>query len=142
MTSNSRPRPQVALLATMLLLAAPGRARGQSLRVRVTEEQTRRPLAGAIVDVLDTANVVVSQGVLSAEGRRVMPLGAPGGYHVRVRRIGYAPFVGPTVRVTGTEAVDVALRAPDRRIVLAAIDVRATNTRCGSRCARRSPPRY
>jgi hypothetical protein len=52
---------------------------------------------------------------------------------VRVRRIGFVPFVGPGVTVATAAPVDVALRAPDRHVVLRSIDVRASNDR---RCAR------
>lgn len=115
-----------------LVLAAPALG-AQSLRVRVTEEQSGRPLSGAIVDVLDSSGRVVAQGVLSPDGRRQLALGVAGTYHLRIRRIGFAPFVGPDVTIAGIVPVDVALRAPDRRVVLGAIDVRASNDR---RCAR------
>ena len=106
---------------------------GQSLRVQASEEVTGRPLAGAIVDVLDAGGRTASQGVLSAAGQRALLLSAPGSYRVRVRRIGYAPYTSLPVTVTGTATVDVALRAPDSRIVLTTIDVRAARSR---RCAR------
>jgi len=127
-------RRSVALLALpAMLVGAHGLAGAQALRVRVTEEQSGQPLAGAIVEALDTANAVASQGVLSSDGRRLLPLGASGSYRVRVRRIGYLPFVGPVIRVGGAEIMDAVLRAPDRRVVLSTIDVRAVNRR---RCAR------
>ncbi|HET7188506.1 MAG TPA: carboxypeptidase-like regulatory domain-containing protein [Gemmatimonadaceae bacterium] len=117
-----------ALALVVLVLGAPMLG-AQALRVRATEQSTGRPLAGAIVDVLDASGAVVVQGVLSPDGRRQLPLAAAGPYRVRLRRIGYAPVVGPEVLVVGTATVDVALRAPDRRVVLRSIDVRASNGR-------------
>lgn len=119
-----------ALVALALAVPALG---AQSLRVRATEDETDRPLAGALVDVLDASDRVVAQGILSPDGRRELPVGATGTYHVRVRRIGFVPFVGPGVTVATAAPVDVALRAPDRHVVLRSIDVRASNDR---RCAR------
>lgn len=117
--------------AALAALAAPAFA--QSLRVRAVEELSGLPVAGAIVDVLDDASRVVAQGVLSPDGRRTVPLGTAGRYRVRLRRIGFEPHLGAPAVVAGSETVDVLLRAPDRRIVLRAIDVVAANTR---RCAR------
>jgi hypothetical protein len=63
--------PRAALVAAVVMvIGVHGAARAQSLRVHATEEQTGRPLAGALVDVLDATNGVVSQGVLSPEATR------------------------------------------------------------------------
>src|SRR2546423_771770 len=99
------------------------RAGAQSIRVSVTEEVSGRPLAGALLDVLDDQGVVAAQGVLSNDGRRVINLPKPGSYRVRLRRIGFQPFIGAAVTVAGTNAVDVAVRAPDRRVVPNTIEV-------------------
>lgn len=127
---------RLAMCTAVLLLATVGASAGsQSLRVHVTEDATGRPLAGAIVDVLDAGSVVVAQGVLSPDGRRTLPVAAAGTYRVRIRRIGYTPYVGPAVTVTGSGSVDVALRAPGQHVVLSAIEVRAVNGGADDRTA-------
>ncbi len=113
-------------------LALGGRTLGaQALRIRATEETTGQPLAGAIADVVDAQGVNAAQLLLRDDGSRVVPLLAAGTYTVRIRRIGYEPFLSPPVTVSGTDTVAVALRVPARRVVLSAM--RITGAR---RCAR------
>lgn len=71
-----RALPAGGALALALLLARPLAA--QSLAVQAREEVTGAPLAGAIVDVLDATDRVVVRGILSADGRRTLPVGAAG----------------------------------------------------------------
>jgi hypothetical protein len=109
-------------------IAAPAGA--QAIRVSVTEELSGRPLAGALLDVLDDQGGVAAQGVLSSDGRRVIKLPRPGSYRVRLRRIGFQPFIGAAVTVAGLDMVDVTVHAPDRRVVLNTIKV------TGRQCSR------
>ncbi|MDQ6633990.1 MAG: carboxypeptidase-like regulatory domain-containing protein [Gemmatimonadota bacterium] len=121
--------PVAPVLAALLVLGAATHAHAQAMRVRVTEETTGRPLAGSLVDVLDTKDAVAVQGVLSSEGTRQLMLPGPGTYRVRLRRIGYQPFVGAPVNVAAGSTVDVTLLAPDHRVVLTGIRV------LGRRCS-------
>jgi hypothetical protein len=110
----------------LALLLAPFLARplaAQSLAVQAREEGTGAPLAGAIVDVLDATDRVVVRGILSADGRRTLPVGAAGAYRVRLRRIGFEPHVSPPVSVAGTATASVVLDVPARRIVLGTVTV-------------------
>jgi hypothetical protein len=122
-------RSRVFAAVALLSLGAATRAHAQSMRVRVTEEITGRPLAGSLIEVLDARDAVAAQGVLSSEGTRQLVLPRPGTYRVRLRRIGYQPFVGAPVTVAVGGTADVALLAPDRRVVLSGIRV------LGRRCA-------
>ena len=126
MPSRSRV---TAAAVTLFVLGTALCAHAQSMRVRVTEETTGRPLAGSLVDVLDAKDAVAVQGVLSSEGTRQLLLPAPGTYRVRLRRIGYQPFVGAPVTVAAASTVDVTLLAPDQRVVLSGIRV------LGRRCS-------
>jgi hypothetical protein len=108
-------------------IAAPLNA--QTIRLRVTQENSGLPVAAAIVDVLDTQGTVVAQSVLSPDGRRIVKLPAAGTYRVRLRRIGFEPFFADAIAVAAQSTVDVALQAPQRRVTLGAIRVR------GRRCA-------
>jgi hypothetical protein len=124
----SRFRVTAAAVALFAVVAA-AHAHAQALRVRVTEESTGRPLAGSLVEVLDAQDAVAAQGVLSSEGTRQLILPRAGTYRVRLRRIGYQPFVGAPVSVGAGGIADVTLLAPDRRVVLTGIRV------LGRRCA-------
>ena len=97
--------------------------RGQALRLRVTEEGSGRPVAGAVAEVLDSAGTVIFQAVLSGEGRRVLTLPSGGPYQVRIRRIGFQPFAAPAPAIPRSGTVDLALVLPARRIVLNTITV-------------------
>lgn len=125
----------VTALAALLCLGAPLHA--QSLRLRVTAATSALPVAGAIADVLDAAGRVVVQGVLDADGRRLVALPGRGTYRVRVRRIGFEPYLSEAVEVPAAGAIDLALRMPDRRVRLSTIVVTA-RPRC-SRDAFRDP---
>ncbi|MFL5605923.1 MAG: carboxypeptidase regulatory-like domain-containing protein [Gemmatimonadaceae bacterium] len=118
-----------AAAVVLLVLGAVTRSDAQTMRVRVTEEITGRPLAGSLIDVLDAKDAVAVQGVLSSDGARQLALPAPGTYRVRLRRIGYQPFVGAPVTVAPGGTVDVTLVAPDKRVVLTGIRV------LGRRCS-------
>lgn len=119
-----------SLRAILLLLGIALPAWGQSLRVQLTETRTQRPLTGALVDILDSTSAVAVQGVLGDGGRRAFRLPRHGTYRVRLRRIGYDPFVGAPV-VVGPAGADFAQEVPGRRVVLAALTVSAR-----ARCAR------
>src|SRR5438309_346064 len=96
-----------AAAVVLLVLGAVTHSDAQTMRVRVTEEITGRPLAGSLIDVLDAKDAVAVQGVLSSDGARQLALPAPGTYRVRLRRIGYQPFVGAPVTVAPGGTVDV-----------------------------------
>lgn len=110
--------------AALAVLAAPA-LRAQALRLRVTEESSGRPVSGAIAEVLDSGGAVVAQGILAAEGQRVLALPGPGQYRLRIRRIGFQPFTSPTPIIPARGTVDLALQLPSRRVVLNTITVLA-----------------
>ena len=128
----------MALVATLSILVAPALLGAQSLDVRVTEEGSGLPLPGVILEVhrsvgddLDQGALVVA-GVTDVAGRRVLPVGVPGSYRVRARRIGFEPFLSDPVAAAAGQVVEVALRMPARRVVLSALVVSAA-ARCDAR---------
>jgi len=121
----------LTVTALLLLAASAARLDAQALRVRAASEQDGLPVAGAIADVLDPQGRVVTQALLNDVGVRLMPLDGPGTYVVRVRRIGFEPFLSAPVAVAATDTVDLPLRVSMRRVLLGALHV--TDER---RCAR------
>src|SRR2546430_2722038 len=85
------------------------------------------PVSGALIALLDANNNVVAEGLASEDGIRV--LRAPrGAYRVRVRRIGYLPFVSS--ELTLPRANELALNVESPRVVLQSIVVNS-KSQCG-----------
>jgi hypothetical protein len=106
-----------------LLLAAPLEAQDQSAELRVRlEREAGEPVAGALVALIDARDSVVAEGLSSQDGLRV--LSAPrGSYRVRVRRIGFFPFVSGEVTIPRTG--ELRLRVASQPVSLAAVVVSA-----------------
>lgn len=118
MRSSSR---HGCLIAGFLCLAALAEAQSPNsdLRVRVVDAD-RSPVAGALVALLDEKNQVVAEGLSSENGLRLLSA-APGTYRVRVRRIGFTPFVSEFVSVPRVGSL--TLRVESARISLNTIVV-------------------
>jgi hypothetical protein len=100
---------------------------GSELRVKLhpTDGST---VSGALVALLDSKDSVVAEGLASQEGMRV--LYAPrGAYRIRVRRIGYLPFVSSELTLPRTGELVLNVESP--RVVLESIVVTST-----SQCSR------
>ena len=141
MTAERPPRPRpsprglLALLALAALALGPDAVRAQrpdpvqDVRGNVIEGDSNKPLEGAMVLLFNEAGRRVN-GVLSATNgfyRILVP--APGRYHLRVDRIGYAS--------TDTEFFDVAAGATvERRVVTAVkpIQLAQIDVSGGRRC--------
>jgi hypothetical protein len=89
------------------------------------------PVSGALIALLDSRDNVVAEGVATEDGTRTLRA-PPGTYRVRVRRIGYLPFVSNAL--TLPSANDLVLNVESPRVVLQSIVV---NSR--SQCQRSDP---
>jgi hypothetical protein len=99
------------------------------LRVRI-ESNTGIALSGALVALVDAADNVVAEGVTRVDGRRTLTA-SPGTYRVRVRRIGYRPFVSGNVTLPRASADELVLRVETDRVVLVTMVVTA-RYECGA----------
>jgi len=89
------------------------------------------PIGGALVALLDSRDTVLIEGLTSEAGTRL--LHAPrGAYRLRVRRIGYLPFVSKEFSLLRSEEMTVQVESP--RVMLESIVV---NSR--SQCKRNDP---
>jgi hypothetical protein len=89
------------------------------------------PVTGALVGLLNPRDSVVAEGLASESGTRV--LSAPrGSYRVRVRRIGFLPFISS--ELTLPRANELVLNVESPRVILESIVV---NSR--SQCSRNDP---
>lgn len=114
------------LLAFQFVPPASAQSQLSELRVRFTSS-TDQPPGGALVGLVDASNRLVTEGLTSEAG--TILLRAPAGtYTVRVRRIGFLPFV--TEPVTLPRLQEFAVRADDRRVTLSTMVITARSD-CG-----------
>src|SRR5688500_4969666 len=95
-------------------------------RVRIEAGDGSR-IAGALIALLDSSQTVVREGVSNEDGMRTLRAPA-GSYRVRVRRIGFLPYVSDPVSVA--PGGDILLRVNSARVQLQTIVV-TSRSRCG-----------
>ena len=120
--SRSRGTPQpsrgalATLLAILLALSNPTGASGQVLQGRVVDDRDERPVATALVRLLDPSGRDQAVAVADAAGRYRLEVPGTGEYYVVAERIGYNPFESHLLRMENDEAtypVDILMsRAP------------------------------
>jgi carboxypeptidase family protein len=124
-----RCRLGTAFFLSSFVLGSPGLIRAQDgatgLRLRI-ETADGAPLGGALVALVDGQRVVTE--ALSSSRGDIRLAAAPGTYRIRVRRIGYRPWLSDAVSMPHTN--DLVLRVESERIVLDAMVVSAS-ARCG-----------
>ena len=116
--------------ACVLTSSARGQEATTELRIRLNG-MDGAPLNGALIALLNARDSVVAEGLSTEAGRRVLRA-APGVYRVRVRRIGYLPFVSDPVSLPRESALSLNVESP--RVVLERIVVNSK-----SPCARNDP---
>jgi len=130
-TRSLRAERALVTLAVLLAPAVVGAQQATSeLRVRINAVDGGA-VAGALIALLDAKDSVVAEGLSSEAGVRILRA-APGTYRVRVRRIGYLPFVSGQVELPRAE--ELALKVESPRVVLEGIVVNSK-----SQCRRNDP---
>ena len=104
-------------------------ARGQEAmtEVKISLNGVGTPVSGALVALLDARDSVVAEGLSTESGGRALRA-APGVYRVRVRRIGYLPFVSGPVSLPRENELSLNVESP--RVVLERILVNSKSP-CG-----------
>lgn len=97
------------------VLALSARAQEATTELRIGLNGNGAPVGGALVALLDAHDSVVAEGLSTESGARVLRA-VPGVYRVRVRRIGYLPFVSDPVSVPREGALSLSVESP--RVVL------------------------
>ncbi len=118
------------LFLALVCLVAGTPATAQSIRVRTIEAETGRPIAGAIVVLLDSAGRRVVQGLTDDLGRISFSAPAPGSYRLKADRIGHPGVTGPYFTSDVTEPI--TLEMPAERFELPELAVSGTSV-CGHR---------
>jgi hypothetical protein len=89
------------------------------LRIRLVNTDGS-PVAGALVALVDQSNNTVAEGLSSETGIRLLSA-PPGAYKIRVRRIGFSPFISESVSIPRSDPL--TLRVESARISLNTIVV-------------------
>jgi hypothetical protein len=124
----------VFLLAA--LSAAYGEASGQSVRGRVLDAETRRPVAGVELQLVNARDIVVARALSSDEGLFHMPVRNPGPHRIVARHIAYADLRTGEIQVRSNEQVVLDLTISARAILLDPITI------TGRRADPRHDPSY
>ena len=114
----------IAALSSPQLL--PAQTAEADFRVRIEASDGSR-ISGALIALLDSSQAVVREGVSNEDGIRVLRAPA-GSYRVRVRRIGFLPYVSDPVAVA--PGSDILLRVNTPRVLLETVVV-TSGSRCG-----------
>ena len=133
-TGHSRGRASgparlaVAALALLLVLvssAAPLEAQ-RLLRGRIISAGSRTPMSEATVEALDSTNRVIRAARTDSAGRFDLNFGEdPGGFQIRVRRIGITPTLTDPLRFDESDTLEVDLLVDERPAVLEEVTVEA-----------------
>lgn len=118
----------VVACAALGAMALPEQARAQGVQVRVVDSTTVTPLGGALIALLDPAGAVAAEGITSENGYRTFFV-TPGQYRVRVRRVGYRPFLSGPLELSRSRVLTVPVKS--QAVVLATIVI-SSGTSCRS----------
>ena len=120
MTTSGRAR-LCSLVAGSLLAAGSVVAQSPAADLRVKLESPEgAAVPGALVALIDARDSVVAEGLSDERGMRILRA-REGSYRVRVRRIGYQPFI--SLPVSLPRSGDLVLRIESPRVVLQSIVV-------------------
>lgn len=120
-----------ALLLALLIALVPSRAAGQQdstalrplVRGTVLDEQSGRPVGGAVVRLLDRQGSTVRSASSDLSGRFSLRAAAPGVYGLRTERIGYATHDVRSLALTVGDTTELELRLTPTPLLLDTIRV-------------------
>ncbi|HEX8395466.1 MAG TPA: carboxypeptidase regulatory-like domain-containing protein [Longimicrobium sp.] len=113
--------------------ATQARAAYGTVQGQLVEEGSGRPIAGALVALLNESGARITAALSDADGRFVLRVASGGRYTLRAERVGYATARSAPVDVADGETVTRRMTAQVRGVELQGIAVRAR-----SRCERRT----
>jgi hypothetical protein len=119
------------LLVSALLLASRSAA-AQAVRGELLEGASGRPVAGALVVLLDGAGKQVGGGFTDAAGEFLVQAPGPGSYTLRAERVGFAAVRSPALRLAAGQTVTHDLETGSEAVKLEGLVVRAEKRRCAA----------
>ncbi|MDX2060903.1 MAG: carboxypeptidase regulatory-like domain-containing protein [Gemmatimonadales bacterium] len=105
--------------------AAPS-ALGQRVMVRTVEAETRLPVIGAIVRLVDSAGRAVAQGLTTESGRILLGAAGPGRFRLRADRIGHEGVWSDPFELV--DSLGLELTMPLDPVVLPELAVRGSSS--------------
>ena len=110
----SRSMLSTGLLALTMSALVASTASGQVLGGVVVEEGTGRPIAGAVLHLLNEEGDGLAVALADSLGRYLLQVDGPGSYRIATEAYGYVPFLSHLLAVgQGEYSIDVELaRAP------------------------------
>src|SRR2546423_156934 len=96
------------------------------LRIKLTSPDGS-PVSGALIALINVRDSVVAEGLASDDGMRVLRA-AGGVYRVRIRRIGYLPYISTELTLPRQNELALSIESP--RVLLQSIVVNSTS-QCG-----------
>ncbi|MFN0178879.1 MAG: carboxypeptidase regulatory-like domain-containing protein [Gemmatimonadales bacterium] len=118
-------RRLIALVVMGLMAVGSADGRAQTVIVRTVEVDSKRPIGGAIVSLVDQAERRVVQGLTNESGRLVLKAVAPGTFRLRADRIGHPGIWSEFFELRDTVTIEVAM--PLERVTLPELTVRASS---------------
>ena len=125
-------RHRWALAALLLCLIGPARLAAQVVRGTVLEEESRRRVAGALIQLLTAGDSIRASAVTGENARFALPQVSPGSYRLRMLRIGYRAWTSEPITLAAGQVVDDTIAIPAVPVVLEEITVEANSPCRGS----------
>lgn len=123
----------LAVVCAVLGFAAiPEAGRAQGIQIRVVDSATTAALSGALVALVDERGAVTVEGLASENGYRTFFVAA-GRYRVRVRRVGFRPYVSGPLELAPARVVTVAVQSQPVVLSTIVISARSSCRSLGSR---------
>ncbi len=134
-TNRARWRSGAVRLTTAALFACgawergPARATAQEVTVRIVDRITARPVAGALVTLLNERDSIVARALASDAGVATLEAPAPGRYRLRADRIGQRGFATEPLSLRTHETRRLVIAMASEPVVLPELAV-AEASRC------------
>lgn len=134
MPDCGRRRLELAVICGAILCvgAIPEPGRAQGIQIRVVDSATTAALSGALVALVDERGAVTVEGLTSGDGYRTFFVPA-GRYRVRVRRVGFRPYVSEPLELASARAITVAVQSQPVVLSTIVISARSSCRSLGSR---------
>jgi hypothetical protein len=116
-----------SLAKAIALALFPGCLCGQTVRGLVTDQASKLPVAGVIIQLVDAGGASVSRALTNESGGFSISAPAPGTYRVRTLRIGFRPQTSSAVRLAAGETVELPLTLASLPVSLDTVRVAGRN---------------
>jgi hypothetical protein len=110
------------------LVLVPGLLLGQTVHGLVTDQASKLPVAGAIIQLVDSGGRAVSRALTSERGEFWVSAAAAGAYRVRALRIGFRPQTSDAVRLGIGEMIELPFSIASLPVSLDTVRVAGRNS--------------